>query len=77
MKTEDPGDDWCAYWAIFWYGAGTEILIWRFDHECICDCPDNQDRHVIIECPNRNPLSIWVRAGEWNPLRNFCSTMSR
>lgn len=31
-------------------------LIERFDNECICDCADNQDRHVIADCPNRKPL---------------------
>lgn len=57
--------------------VGLRELIERFDRECVCDCPDNQDRHVIIECPNRSPLTVWVRVGDWNPVRNFCSTMSR
>ena len=44
-------------------GSLTDELAERFDHECICDCPDNQDRHVIAECPNRLPLA--TTSGDW------------
>ena len=33
-----------------------EVFGERFDNECVCDCPDNQDGHVIAKCPNRKPL---------------------
>jgi hypothetical protein len=38
----------------------------RFDLECICDCRDNQDRHVLAECPNRSPLALVADVGgDW------------
>lgn len=42
------------------WGQGVDVG-WIFDHGCICDCPDNQDRHVIAECPNRLPLAPRIK----------------
>ena len=49
------------------HAQAREIFGERFDNECICDCPDNQDEHVIAQCPNRKPLEICPRGH-----RHFC-----